>query len=345
MNKVSEEANDSSAAAKPHRRKRCFVISPIGEPGSEVREHADDVLVEIIQPAVEEAGYDVHRADHASGPGKITEEMFDWIFNDDLIIAILSDRNPNVYFELAVAQSAARPVIMMIVSKEQLPFDVKDERVIKYDLKPSSNRERKYAKELLAAIRKVETVHEHRVSFAPQKSPLGKDDGALTVITHQRDHRTEDYTQLLGSSKKFLMLSGISLNSWHSRVPYAEAMMRQVALGCSVQVLIMDAENPALGQMLNNTSILDNVQREIRASLKLWSELEAKHDRIQICTVKRGIIYQQSTLNENEVAYTPYYYSFATSDCPTFLAKAKSPIYRAQKHELDRLWRENAPVA
>ena len=322
------------------------MISPIGEPGSEVREHADDVLVEIIQPAVEEAGYDVHRADHASGPGKITEEMFDWIFNDDLIIAILSDRNPNVYFELAVAQSAARPVIMMIVSKEQLPFDVKDERVIKYDLKPSSNRERKYAKELLAAIRKVEAVQEHRVSFAPQKSPLGKDGGgALMVMARQRDHRTEDYYQLLESSTDFLMMSGISMHTWHSRVPYGEALMKQVARGCRVQALIMDEENPALGQMLNNSSALDLVQREIRASLNLWRDLEAKHDLVKVCTVKRGIIYQQTTLNENNVAYTPYYYSFATSDSPTFVVKATSPIYKAQKHELDRLWRENAPAA
>jgi len=36
--------------------KRCFVISPIGEEGSDVRKHADDVFDYLIEPAMKECG-------------------------------------------------------------------------------------------------------------------------------------------------------------------------------------------------------------------------------------------------------------------------------------------------
>jgi hypothetical protein len=64
MNKVPQDASKSSSGLG---QKRCFVISPIGDPGSEVREHADDVLAEIIVPAAEEAGYHV--------PGRTTRPV------------------------------------------------------------------------------------------------------------------------------------------------------------------------------------------------------------------------------------------------------------------------------
>jgi hypothetical protein len=61
--------------------KTCFVISPIGVPGSDVREHADDVFDFIIKPAVEKAGYNVKRADHEARPGAITEQMYEVEWN------------------------------------------------------------------------------------------------------------------------------------------------------------------------------------------------------------------------------------------------------------------------
>jgi hypothetical protein len=35
--------------------------------------------------------------------------MYDSILKDDLLIAILTFQNPNVYYELAIAHAAARP--------------------------------------------------------------------------------------------------------------------------------------------------------------------------------------------------------------------------------------------
>jgi len=78
-------------------KKRCFVISPIGAPGSDVRAHADDVFNYIIEPVTKQLSYETERGDHVSRPGRISDQMYDRILHDDLLIAVLTFQNPNVY--------------------------------------------------------------------------------------------------------------------------------------------------------------------------------------------------------------------------------------------------------
>ncbi len=105
--------------------RRCFVISPIAANNSEIREHADDVFDFIIKPAMDELGIEAYRSDHSQEIGRITEQMFNSILDDDLCIAVLTYFNPNVFYELAIAQNAARPVIILIEKGQTIPFDVR----------------------------------------------------------------------------------------------------------------------------------------------------------------------------------------------------------------------------
>jgi len=324
------------------RQKRCFVISPISSTNSEIREHADDVFDFIIKPAAERAGYFPHRGDHSAKPGKITDQMFDAIFEDDLIVAILTYQNPNVFFELAVAQSAARPVILMLLHGVDVPFDIKDHRVIYYDLRPRPLFKGKYTDQLYRSLREIETDTNLRVPFAPGKSPLGSDAASLTLTPRQNDFSTEDYVQFLERSSKFLLLCGISLQAWHKRANHTEILLNRVSAGCIVRVLIMDESNPALEKMLNEYAPLDMVQREIVESRGQWLLLAEKSEAIEVATASSGIVFQQSTINETGVLYTPYLYSVATGDCPAFQAPEASPLYRAQTLEFERLWQANS---
>ena len=47
----------------------CFVLSPIGEAGSDIRKRSDQVLKHVIEPACKLAGYKALRADQISEPG------------------------------------------------------------------------------------------------------------------------------------------------------------------------------------------------------------------------------------------------------------------------------------
>ena len=95
--------------------KRCFVISPIGQEGSDARNHADSVLKHIVRPAAEKCDAIVLRADDLREPGRITEQVFQEILTTDFCIALLTGQNPNVFYEVAIAQFVGKPVIFQAV--------------------------------------------------------------------------------------------------------------------------------------------------------------------------------------------------------------------------------------
>jgi len=114
--------------------KTCFVISPIGAAGSDTRKRSDQVFKHIISKAVIPLGYKPTRADLIKEPGVITTQIIEQIVDAPLVIADLSDHNPNVFYELAVRHMTQKPLITLITRSQQIPFDVSANRVIQYDL-------------------------------------------------------------------------------------------------------------------------------------------------------------------------------------------------------------------
>jgi len=91
----------------------CFLIAPIGLPGTEVRQRSELVLTHIVRPAAEASGYEVVRADQLSVPGSITGQIVRLILDADIVIADISGLNPNVMYELGIRHAAALPAIQL----------------------------------------------------------------------------------------------------------------------------------------------------------------------------------------------------------------------------------------
>ena len=113
----------------------CFVIAPIGEQDSDTRKRSDQVLKFIIRPAVEACGYRAIRADEIDKPGIITSQVIQRVVNDPLVVADLTDRNPNVFYELAIRHAIRKPLVQIIQKGERIPFDVAGTRTIQVDHK------------------------------------------------------------------------------------------------------------------------------------------------------------------------------------------------------------------
>jgi len=111
----------------------CFVISPIGDPDSETRKRSDQIFKHVIAPAVLSLGYRAVRADHISEPGMITSQVIQHIVDDPLVIADLTDRNPNVFYELAIRHAIRKPLVQLIRKGDAIPFDVAGTRTIHVD--------------------------------------------------------------------------------------------------------------------------------------------------------------------------------------------------------------------
>jgi len=176
--------------------KTCFVIAPIGQAESEIRKRSDQVFNHVITPAVQQFGYDPLRADHISEPGLISSQVIQHIVNDPLVIADLTGRNPNVFYELALRHALRSPYVQIMQSGEQIPFDVAGTRTIyvdHQDLDSVANAKEEIVKQVTAIQKEPENI-ETPISVSIDLQNLKKSDNPeqrslgdlLTAVTEIR---------------------------------------------------------------------------------------------------------------------------------------------------------------
>lgn len=114
----------------------CFYITPIGDDGTDQRKHADLVLSQIVEPAIEALGLSlvVVRADRLTRPGMISQQILQYVLGSRLVVADLSFHNPNVFYELAIRHATGLPTVLLSRTLEKVPFDIADLRVVRLDM-------------------------------------------------------------------------------------------------------------------------------------------------------------------------------------------------------------------
>lgn len=124
------------ASKKASKVPLCFVIGPIGKDGGPERRHADLLLHSVIKHVLqsEEFGYRVKRADEDADPGMIGDRVISDIIHADLVVADLTDLNPNAFYELGIRHSTEKPTIHIARGGTPLPFDNVSHRTIFVDL-------------------------------------------------------------------------------------------------------------------------------------------------------------------------------------------------------------------
>lgn len=118
---------------KNAKKRTCFVISPIGKEGGPTRKRSDKLLKYVIREVLEDR-YQIDRADQIAEPGIITNQIVDKIVECDVLIADLTEGNPNVFYELAIRHGLKKPFIHIIDAAEKIPFDNAQVRTIQVDL-------------------------------------------------------------------------------------------------------------------------------------------------------------------------------------------------------------------
>ena len=105
--------------------RKCFVIMPFNQ-------SFDGIWENFIRPTVTSAGDNCERADDVFSPGSIIEDVIKAISDSDYLIADLTGRNPNVFYELGYAHALDKPVILLTQDIGDVPFDLKVQRMIEY---------------------------------------------------------------------------------------------------------------------------------------------------------------------------------------------------------------------
>ena len=97
--------------------------------------HPDfDKIYNRIIRASKENRFNCRRSDNVYKPGEIMKYTIELILKAQIIIGVLDGRNPNVYYELGIAHSVGKPVILVAKDNEKatIPFDLQQHRFIFY---------------------------------------------------------------------------------------------------------------------------------------------------------------------------------------------------------------------
>jgi hypothetical protein len=129
------------------RQATCFLVMPFSE------EWSPDVH-RILAAVCEAAGVRSVRGDDLFTPTDILEDLWQGINAADFVIADITGRNPNVLYELGIAHTLAKPVLILSQRAADIPIDLATRRVIVYGQRAEAWRE-ELAHTLGEAIAKV----------------------------------------------------------------------------------------------------------------------------------------------------------------------------------------------
>ncbi|MDA1004501.1 MAG: hypothetical protein O3B31_14345 [Chloroflexi bacterium] len=104
---------------------KCFVMMPFAE--------SFNAIYRLIQRVCTDQELRCERADEDVLPGKITGKIYDAVATAGVIIADMSGRNANVFYELGLAHAMSDNVILLTQSGDDVPFDLRDFIHIEYN--------------------------------------------------------------------------------------------------------------------------------------------------------------------------------------------------------------------
>lgn len=359
---------------------KAFVISPIGEPGSTARRHANWVLNEVIRKACERATagkIEVVRSDESTLPGPIMGQVVASIVKDRVIFAVLSGDRPNVYYELALAIAAGRPVIILRDEDEQTQFDIQDFRAITYRY-PEDEAPAPEAK--IAEVAKFVDAVLQEEPYAPKVfSDLDALAGNYRDYQFKERFRDIDmasYSAVFNAATSFIGLQGISLRHfttqflWNSpkgnEVTFFELIRAKVLFDAvSVHIVLMHPDNPALPYLFKFTDRpgfskgLANAREDIRVAMREWSELQQELDAkaperadgrkgsLRVTQLMHGVVNYRLTLTDRQAVLSPYFNIFPYNSAgPALVCSRTTIIYdRLNKEFFDRIVSEERAAA
>lgn len=127
---TAAKSTSRKTPAKPKAKSAkdvCFVIQPFGG-------WNDEYHTEIFCKAIEGAGLEPKRADDLFRSSNIVHDIWHLVTTSRLLLADLTGKNPNVFYELGLAHAARKPVLLVTQSIDDVPFDLRALRIITYDV-------------------------------------------------------------------------------------------------------------------------------------------------------------------------------------------------------------------
>lgn len=103
----------------------CFVMMPFNRPWS-------GSIFKYLNTVFKNYNFEIKRADSVAGPN-IMEDIWRLINESRIVIADITGNNPNVLYELGVAHTLGKNIILLTQTLGEIPFDISNYRHIVYE--------------------------------------------------------------------------------------------------------------------------------------------------------------------------------------------------------------------
>lgn len=213
--------------------KECFIITPIGSSGTETRRETDGLVASVLTPVLSQFDLEPIPAHRISETGSITRQIIKRLIESDLVIANLTDLNPNVMYEVGIRHCARKPLIVLAKEGTVLPFDLSDERTVFFrnDMSGAEELKQQLAKIIPKALgdEAADNPVYRVVDVDMIKLPEGTPD--VSVLADKKFSLIEDQLEELKVTMRSLLLSqhGSDPKRYHWAHGYAQPSLKSIA--------------------------------------------------------------------------------------------------------------------
>ena len=118
----------------------CFVIMPFSTTPSCTEEEWTEVFEQVLKPAVESSNLDYVCRRSVATRGNIVASIIQDLNDAYVVLADLTDRNANVFYELGVRHSLKTRSIIVAQKAKDIPFDLEAYAYHVYDWRTEKGR-------------------------------------------------------------------------------------------------------------------------------------------------------------------------------------------------------------
>jgi hypothetical protein len=172
-----------------------FVIMPFSSTNTHSEDEWTDIFEHVFKPAFEEIGYSCERAQPMTG--SITESIVERLRRSWIVLADLTDKNPNVFYELGIRHSLNKRTIIVASGSEHVPSDLRGYWFITYGLKPGEVA--RFKAEIKRISEQIEDDPDHIDNAVA--SYIERENIAITSVMQKSNARRLDalHTELSGN--------------------------------------------------------------------------------------------------------------------------------------------------
>ncbi len=113
--------------------KVCYAIMPFSDTDSCSAGQWTTIFNGLIKPAVEEAGLGYTCVRSKATTGNIIKKIVQHVYSANVVIADLTDKKPNVFYELGVRHTLRQRTILIAQSRDDIPSDLDGYSSHEYD--------------------------------------------------------------------------------------------------------------------------------------------------------------------------------------------------------------------